>query len=88
MSSLVIAEHNNQSLNIATLNAVAAAGKLSGEVHVLVAGHDCGAVAQAAAQAGVAVTRIGQIDAAPGLRLLDAQRQPVDLPGRAFDHFA
>jgi electron transfer flavoprotein alpha subunit len=55
MSSLVIAEHNNQTLNIATLNAVAAAGKLSGEVHVLVAGHDCGAVAQAAAQAaGVA----------------------------------
>lgn len=50
--------------------------------------HRRDAVAQAAAQVGVAVTRIGQIDAAPGLRLLDAQRQPVDLPGRAFDHFA
>jgi len=51
MSSLVIAEHNNQSLNIATLNAVAAAAHLPGDVHVLVAGHHCAAVAQAAAQA-------------------------------------
>ena len=51
MSSLVIAEHNNQSLNVATLNAVAAAALLPGDVHVLVAGHQCAAVAQAAAQA-------------------------------------
>ncbi len=50
MTSLVIAEHNNQSLNVATLNAVAAAARIPGEVHVLVAGHGCGAVAQAAAQ--------------------------------------
>jgi len=50
MTSLVIAEHNNQSLNVATLNAVAAAAQIPGDVHVLVAGHDCGAVAQAAAQ--------------------------------------
>jgi electron transfer flavoprotein alpha subunit len=55
MTSLVIAEHNNQSLNVATLNAVAAAAKIPGDVHVLVAGHDCAAVASAAAQvAGVA----------------------------------
>ena len=51
MSSLVIAEHNNQSLNVATLNAVAAAALLPGDVHVLVAGHQCAAVAQVAAQA-------------------------------------
>jgi len=50
MTSLVIAEHNNQSLNVATLNAVAAATKIPGDVHVLVAGHGCGAVAAAAAQ--------------------------------------
>ncbi|HMM75279.1 MAG TPA: FAD-binding protein [Gammaproteobacteria bacterium] len=55
MTALVIAEHNNKALNVATLNAVAAAAQLGGEVHVLVAGQDCGAVAQAAAQiAGVA----------------------------------
>jgi electron transfer flavoprotein alpha subunit len=50
MTALVIAEHNNQTLNVATLNAVAAATKIPGDVHVLVAGHGCGAVAQAAAQ--------------------------------------
>jgi hypothetical protein len=55
MTSLVIAEHNNQSLNVATLNAVAAAAQIPGDVHVLVVGHGCDAVVQAAAQvAGVA----------------------------------
>ena len=54
MTALVIAEHNNQSLNAATLNAVAAASQLSGGFDLLVAGHNCGAVADAAAQvAGV-----------------------------------
>ncbi len=46
---LVIAEHDNAALGAATLNAVAAAGGLGGEVHVLVAGHEAGAVATAAA---------------------------------------
>ena len=47
MGALVIAEHNNATLNVATLNAVAAAAKL-GTVDILVAGHQCGAVATAA----------------------------------------
>ncbi len=55
MSILVIAEHDNAQLKGATLNAVAAAGKLGGDVHVLVAGANAQAVAQQAAQAaGVA----------------------------------
>ncbi len=54
MAILVIAEHDNASLKAATLNTVTAAGKLGGDIHVLVAGSDCAAVAQAAAQvAGV-----------------------------------
>jgi electron transfer flavoprotein alpha subunit len=54
MSALVIAEHDNQDLKPATLNAVTAAAQL-GEVTVLVAGSGCGAVADAAAKvAGVA----------------------------------
>jgi electron transfer flavoprotein alpha subunit len=54
MAILVIAEHDNASLKVATLNTVTAAGKLGGDVHVLVAGSGCAAVAQAAAQvAGV-----------------------------------
>jgi len=55
MSALVIAEHDNQSIKGATLNTVTAARACGGDVHVLVAGHNAGAAAQAAAQiAGVA----------------------------------
>jgi electron transfer flavoprotein alpha subunit len=55
MSALVIAEHDNASLKVATLNTITAALKCGGEVHVLVAGANAGAAAAAAAQvAGVA----------------------------------
>ena len=55
MTTLVIAEHDNASLKGATLNAVAAAAAIGGDVHVLVAGENAGAAAQAAAAvAGVA----------------------------------
>jgi len=49
MSVLVWAEHDNSALKDATLAAVTAAAKL-GEVTLLVAGRDCGAVADAAVQ--------------------------------------
>ena len=55
MTILVLAEHDNKSIRKATLNAVAAAQKIGGEIHVLVAGHQCADAAKAAAQvAGVA----------------------------------
>jgi len=55
MTTLLIADHNNTLLQGATLHTVTAATKLGGEVHVLVAGANAGAAAQAAAQlAGVA----------------------------------
>lgn len=55
MTILVIAEHDNAQLKGATLNTVAAAAKLGGDVHVLVAGNGAAAVAdQAAKIAGVA----------------------------------
>jgi electron transfer flavoprotein alpha subunit len=55
MAALVIAEHDNASLKGSTLNTVTAAVQCSGDVHILVAGHNCGAAAEAAAQiAGVA----------------------------------
>ncbi|MDZ5459595.1 electron transfer flavoprotein subunit alpha/FixB family protein [Azohydromonas lata] len=50
MAALVIAEHDNASLKAATLNTVTAAAACGGEVHVLVAGENAAAVAQAAAQ--------------------------------------
>ncbi len=47
------------------------------------------AAVQAAAQAtATPVTRIGCIDAAPGLRLLDAHGQPLPGDWKSFDHFA
>ena len=55
MAVLVVAEHDNQAIRKSTLNAVAAAQKLGGELHVLVAGHQAADAAKAAAQiAGVA----------------------------------
>jgi len=50
MKTLVIAEHDNASLKAATLNAIAAAGALGGDVDILVAGAGCEAAADAAAQ--------------------------------------
>jgi len=49
MSVLVIAEHDNQSVKSATLNSVAAAARIGGDIVVLVAGSNCGAAAKAAA---------------------------------------
>ena len=49
MSILVVAEHDNKTVKKATLNTVAAAQKIGGEIHVLVAGHQAGEAAKAAA---------------------------------------
>ncbi|MFC0665395.1 electron transfer flavoprotein subunit alpha/FixB family protein [Azotobacter chroococcum] len=55
MAILVIAEHDNAVLAAATLNTVAAAQQIGGDLHVLVAGSGCSAVAESAAKiAGVA----------------------------------
>ena len=63
MAILVIAEHDNAVLKTATLNAVTAAAKIDGEIHILVAGAGCGAVAEQAAKvAGVAKVKL--VDAA------------------------
>jgi len=55
MVALVIAEHDNGSLKGATHHTVTAAAQCGGDVHILVAGSNCGAAAEAAAGiAGVA----------------------------------
>src|SRR5216684_1569113 len=59
MAVLVVAEHDNRALKPATLHTVTAAAEIAekagSEVHILVAGKDCRAVAEAAAQiAGIA----------------------------------
>ena len=55
MTTLVIAEHDNHTLKLTTLNTVSAAAVIGGDVHVLVAGHNADEAAKAASQiAGVA----------------------------------
>ncbi|WP_299200165.1 FAD-binding protein [uncultured Amphritea sp.] len=49
MTILVIAEHDNQALKPATLNTLAAAEQIGGDIELLVAGYNCQAVADAAA---------------------------------------
>lgn len=49
MKTLIVAEHDNQTLRAATLNAVAAAQQLGGDIDVLVVGSGCQAAADAAA---------------------------------------
>ncbi len=63
MSCLVIAEHDNKSIKGATLNTVAAAQKIGGDIHVLVAGSGSGAAAEAAGKIA-GVTKVLHADAA------------------------
>jgi electron transfer flavoprotein alpha subunit len=50
MSILVIAEHDNKELKVATLNTVAAASEIGGDIEILIAGNECEDVANQAAQ--------------------------------------
>ncbi len=60
MPSLVLAEHNNRSLDEATAKTVSAAAAVSSPVHVLIAGSGCRAVAEAARNvSGVAKVLVG-----------------------------
>jgi len=61
MTVLVLAEHDNQGLAQATLHAVTAAKALDDAVDLVVAGHDCGPAAQAAAKVA-GVTRVLQVE--------------------------
>ncbi|SFJ91874.1 electron transfer flavoprotein alpha subunit apoprotein [Pseudovibrio ascidiaceicola] len=55
MTTLLVAEHSNSALNEATAKALTAAVEMGGDVHILVAGKDCGAAAEAASKlSGVA----------------------------------
>ena len=63
MTCLVIAEHDNVSINPVTRNAVTAAAKIGGEIHLLVAGSNCAAVADVAAKIS-GVSKVLLVDAA------------------------
>src|SRR6476646_2317206 len=81
MAILVLAEHDNKSVKKATLNTVAAAQKLGGDIHVLVAGyHSAAAAGEAAKVAGVKkvlhadATQLGEFLAENVAALRDVQQ--------------
>ena len=64
MPTLLLAEHDNKSLKDATAKALTAAKALGADVHILVAGHQCKAAADAAAKLD-GVKKVLLADAAP-----------------------
>ncbi|MBA1205427.1 electron transfer flavoprotein subunit alpha, partial [Pseudomonas capeferrum] len=86
MTILVVAEHENGAVAPATLNTVAAAAKIGGDVHVLVAGQGVGAVAEAAAKiAGVAKVLVAD-NAAYAHQLPENVAPLVAELGKAYSH--
>lgn len=86
MSILVIAEHDNKTLNGATLNVVAAAQKIGGDITVLVAGSGAQAVADAAAKvAGVSKVLLAD-DAAYANQLAENVAKLVAELGKGYSH--
>jgi electron transfer flavoprotein alpha subunit len=86
MTALVIAEHDNAQLKGATLNTVTAAAACGGEVHVLVAGENAAAVAQATAQI-VGVSKVLHADSpALGQQLAENVAAQVLALAGAYSH--
>lgn len=86
MTTLVIAEHDNVSLKGATLNTVAAAQAIGGDIHILVAGAQCAAAADAAAKvAGVAKVLVAD-NAAYAHQLAENVSLLVAELGKAYSH--
>ena len=86
MSILVIAEHDNKALNGATLNVVAAAQKIGGDITVLVAGSGAQAVAEQAAKvAGVSKVLLAD-DAAYANQLAENVAKLVAELGKGYTH--
>src|SRR6185312_864314 len=70
MALLVVAEHDNKTLKGSTLNTVAAAAAIGGEIHVLVAGSNAKPAAEAAAKlAGIAKVLLAEDLAALAVKL-------------------
>jgi len=86
MSILVIADHDNGSLKPVTLNVLAAAAAIGGDIDVLVAGEGCGAAAEAAAQAaGVSKVLLAD-NAAYGHQLAENLSLLVADLGKGYSH--
>lgn len=86
MSILVYAEHDNASLKAATLNVITAAKAIGGDIHVLVAGANCGAAAEAASKIeGVSKVLVAD-NAAYGHQLAENIGALVAELGKGYSH--
>ena len=86
MSILVIADHDNGSLKPVTLNVLAAAKAIGGDIDLLVAGEGCGAAAEAASKAeGVAKVIVAD-NAAYGHHLAENLSLLVADLGKGYGH--
>lgn len=86
MGILVIAEHNNAELASATLNTLAAAAAIGGDVEVLVAGAGCQGVAEAAAKAS-GVSKVLLVDDAAYANQLPENMAPLVAElGKGYSH--
>ncbi|KZY63120.1 electron transfer flavoprotein subunit beta [Oleiphilus sp. HI0071] len=86
MSILVIADHDNGSLKPVTLNVLAAAAAIGGDIDVLVAGEGCGAVAEAAAKAAGVSKILVADNAAYGHQLAENLSLLVADLGKGYSH--
>jgi electron transfer flavoprotein alpha subunit len=86
MTILVIAEHDNAALNAATLNVVAAAKEIGGDIDILVAGESCGAVAEAAAKIDGISKVIVADNAAYAHQIAEAMGDLVAELGAGYSH--
>ncbi|TCK09077.1 electron transfer flavoprotein subunit alpha/FixB family protein [Marinobacterium mangrovicola] len=86
MAILIIAEHDNSTLKSATLNTVTAACQMGDELHLLVAGEGCAAVAEAAASvAGVSKVLLAD-NAAYGRQLAENLSLLIAELGKDYSH--
>jgi len=86
MSILVIAEHDNNTINGATLNTISAAKAIGGDIDLLVAGESCGAAAEAAAKIeGVAKVLVAD-DATYKYQLAEPMGDLVAELGKGYSH--
>ena len=86
MSTLVIAEHDNEALRPVTLNVVAAAQAIGSDFDILVAGHGCAAVAEEAAKVGGANKVLLADHAAYEHSLAENMAALVAELGQNYDH--
>ena len=86
MSTLVIAEHDNNTINGATLNTISAAKAIGGDIDLLVAGESCGAAAEAAAKIeGVSKVLVAD-DATYKYQLAEPMGDLVAELGKGYSH--